>query len=185
MDNEKVVWVRCHGIPIHAWNTDFFESLAHKFGVFLGVDENTRRKTSLDVARIPIHMKSYGVFNMVIYAMINGSMFHIKILEEWCGPLHWSGLTHEKQIVEEEDSSENELESEEETVPPLFMAEDSGVNLSDEEEDVEDERFQNPKTFAIFEGKNVNSDVEVNDYAGCDALETNEDLSTQSDGRGS
>lgn len=41
LDNERVVWVRCHGIPVHAWNNEFFSSLARKFGVFLGVDENT------------------------------------------------------------------------------------------------------------------------------------------------
>lgn len=27
-DNERVVWVRCHGVPVHAWNEEFFASLA-------------------------------------------------------------------------------------------------------------------------------------------------------------
>lgn len=31
VDNERVVWVRCHGFPAHVWNTDFFSSLARKF----------------------------------------------------------------------------------------------------------------------------------------------------------
>lgn len=47
-DNERVVWVRCHGIPAHAWKEDFFSRLASKFSVFLGVNENTRKKTSMD-----------------------------------------------------------------------------------------------------------------------------------------
>lgn len=86
VDNERVVWVRCHGILDH---------------------ENTRKKTSMDVARILVRTKSYDVFNMVVYASINGSMFHIKVLEEWCGPMHWNGLS---QAHPKEEEDENVIE---------------------------------------------------------------------------
>lgn len=91
VDNERTVWVRCHGIPIHAWNTDFFSGLARKFGVFFGVYQNMRKKMSMDVARILIRTKRYSVFNMVVNVNINGSMFHVKMIEEWCRQMHWNG----------------------------------------------------------------------------------------------
>lgn len=46
IDNERAVWVRCHGIPTHAWSYELFHALGRKFGVLLGVDENTRKKTT-------------------------------------------------------------------------------------------------------------------------------------------
>lgn len=138
VDNERLVWVRCHGIPVHAWNNEFFSAIARKFGTFLGVDENTRKNESLDLARILIRTKDYDVFNMVLYANINGSMFHIKVLEEWCGPMRWDGLTQAKKPASFVLNSSSDDDSEDGDGPPLFGYENGEDDSSgDEEEEVE------------------------------------------------
>lgn len=85
----------------------------------------------MDVARILILTKCFDVFNMVVYDNINGSMFHIKILEEWCGPMHWEGVTQAYEAKGEDFSSDSEGESEEDDGPPLFVADDVRVGDSD------------------------------------------------------
>lgn len=142
-DNERVVWVRCHGVPIHAWNEEFFACLARKFGDFLGVDEATRKKTSMDIARIRIRTRSYYVFNMVVTVNINGSLFNVKIVEEWVGPLQWVCLSNgeEDEGGTASINSEAEEDSEEDFGggPPLFTAELGGgfgdTDFTEEEEE--------------------------------------------------
>ncbi|XP_058726324.1 uncharacterized protein LOC131597658 [Vicia villosa] len=44
VDDERVVWVRCFGVPCHVWGEIFFQS----FGVFFCVDEATKLKSSME-----------------------------------------------------------------------------------------------------------------------------------------
>lgn len=127
-DNERVVWLRCHGVPIHVWNEDFFAALARKFGDFLGTDEPTSKKDSMDVARIKIRTRVYDVFNMVVVVNINGSLYNIKMVEEWCGPLQWISLPSNNggESVKNGYSSDSSFDSEgcHGEDHPLFTMED-------------------------------------------------------------
>lgn len=156
LENERLVWVRCHGIPIHAWNNEFFAALARKFGTFLGVDENTRKKKSMDVARILIRTKCYDVFNMVVFANNNGSMFHINVLEEWCGPMHWEGLSSAYVLDKSEDISSSEYDSDEEAEHPLFQYEDfRDEGHVEEDDEVIVEKLLEMEKLNNSEGRNV------------------------------
>lgn len=135
-DAERIVWLRCHGIPVHAWNEEFFASLARKYGVLVGVDDATRRMSSLDVARICIRTRIFDVFNMVVVANINESLFNIKMVEEWCGPQKCSCLlksdgdgvsAYECESACSEDSDDGG--------PGLFTAVDGGFGSSESEEE--------------------------------------------------
>lgn len=53
-DGERLVRVRCHGLPQHAWGEGICKLMATTFGTFVDVDEYTRRKTSFDIARFMI-----------------------------------------------------------------------------------------------------------------------------------
>lgn len=48
----RVVWIRVFGVPLHAWDADFFVALVKVFGTFVCIDENTSNRESLDIARI-------------------------------------------------------------------------------------------------------------------------------------
>lgn len=52
IDNERLVWLRCYGIPAHAWTVEFFSYLVSGIGEFVCVDDNTLNKNSMDIARI-------------------------------------------------------------------------------------------------------------------------------------
>lgn len=86
IDCERYVWVRIHGVPAHAWNVQFFSFLAKSMGEFINVDDNTRFKRSLDVARVLIRVHSFKAIQEQIKVCINGSLFVIRLSEEWFGP---------------------------------------------------------------------------------------------------
>lgn len=154
IDNERVVWIRCHGIPLHAWNNDFFSELALNFGTFLGVDENTKKKNTLDVARVLIRTKCYDVFNMVVEANINGTKFEVKIFEEWCGSSSWEGITWPKELTQSVSSSDSVSDSDDDDGPPLRTAEEGVDDWS--EDDGEDGEDGEPGEPLIQEGICVN-----------------------------
>lgn len=51
---ERGAWVRVFGVPVHAWNIEFFKLCVLGAGRFLHVDECTEAKARLDFARILI-----------------------------------------------------------------------------------------------------------------------------------
>lgn len=65
-DAERFVWIRCHGIPTHAWGEGICRMMANTIGNFVDVDENTRKRSTLDVARFMIRTSYYGVINWVL-----------------------------------------------------------------------------------------------------------------------
>jgi hypothetical protein len=42
VSNHRTTWLRCFGVPLHAWGEALFRSIAFKFGVFAEVDVPTR-----------------------------------------------------------------------------------------------------------------------------------------------
>ncbi|KAK7243673.1 hypothetical protein RIF29_38482 [Crotalaria pallida] len=78
----RISWLRCAGIPLHAWNDTFFKTLVSKFGTFLKADTETRERTKLDVARIQVKTSTQGFINIVQRIMINGRIFGVRIMEE-------------------------------------------------------------------------------------------------------
>lgn len=146
VDNEQVVWVRCHGIPAYAWDYDFFRALGRKFGELLGVDEYTRKQSSMDVARLLTRTKGYNVFNMVVHTTINNSKFHVKMVEEWCGPMHWSGLTKANEDVIGIESADCDTSSDSDDGPPLFPMEEDNSEWLESEFSGKDEKTPTLKT---------------------------------------
>lgn len=51
-DDERLLLVRCYGIPVHAWSVEFFVHLTTLFEVYVNADEITRNQKSMDVARL-------------------------------------------------------------------------------------------------------------------------------------
>lgn len=97
-----------------------------------------QEKKSMDVARILIRTKSSDVFIMVVHANINGSMFHVKMFEEWCGPIkHWNGLSRANQYNLQSKETESGSES------------DGGD--SDEEEEAEESQSFKPSQLSRAE----------------------------------
>lgn len=76
------VWVRCQGIPLHAWDMSFFKKFVTLFGLFVMLDDRTDNKSRLDLARILIQTSSLEVINCLIKVKINDLIFSIRVVEE-------------------------------------------------------------------------------------------------------
>ncbi|KAF1868145.1 hypothetical protein Lal_00018661 [Lupinus albus] len=48
VSSERFAWIRCYGIPLHAWENMLFHNLASIFGTYLGQDNCTISKHTLD-----------------------------------------------------------------------------------------------------------------------------------------
>lgn len=51
---ERVSWIKCYGVPLHAWNLSFFVYLVSNYGRILKVNEDSNDKIWLDYAQIMI-----------------------------------------------------------------------------------------------------------------------------------
>lgn len=60
---ERGAWVRIYGVPIHAWNVDFFRLCVSGTGRFIHADDGTVDKARLDFARILISTPNIEIVN--------------------------------------------------------------------------------------------------------------------------
>lgn len=134
VDRERVAWIRCFGVPVHAWNGDFFSKLSEHVGTYLYSDDNTERKKSLDVARVLIRTKSMESLSKTFTVSINNVLYPIKIVEDWCGPLQWSQPVEKDKNTEE--SSDSECWSKEEEWRDVEGVEGRSLDDDFEEDDV-------------------------------------------------
>jgi len=79
---ERGAWVRIYGVPLHAWNSNFFKLCVFDCGRLLRVDEVTVEKERLDYARVLISTTSLEVTNTGANIMVDGVIFYFKIIEE-------------------------------------------------------------------------------------------------------
>ncbi|CAL0322294.1 unnamed protein product [Lupinus luteus] len=45
---DRFLWIRCDGFPLHAWEEDLFMKIGSLFGKFSGLDDGTRYKRNLE-----------------------------------------------------------------------------------------------------------------------------------------
>jgi len=79
---ERGAWVRVYGVPIHAWNVEFFKLCVMDVGRFVRADECTVDKSRIDFARILISTSNLEIVNKSSNFMIDGSLYNIKLVEE-------------------------------------------------------------------------------------------------------
>jgi hypothetical protein len=82
VSNQRSIWVRCFGVPLHAWGIALFRSLAFKFGYFVEVDEPTKNFQRCDMARIRIGSSQQNLIDAKMVVAVLGKRFEIKVLEE-------------------------------------------------------------------------------------------------------
>ncbi|KAI5415173.1 hypothetical protein KIW84_040576 [Lathyrus oleraceus] len=82
VDEERLMWVRCIGIPCHVWTDDFFGVFAGLFGSFVRADCNTASRKVMDSARLLVRTRSRRWVNDMYQVKINGLVFDISVVEE-------------------------------------------------------------------------------------------------------
>lgn len=75
-------WIRCQGVPLHAWHDAFFQKITTLMGKFVMLDVRMVNKTRLDMARILIQTTSLEMIHRVMKVKINDQIFSIRVVEE-------------------------------------------------------------------------------------------------------
>ena len=79
---ERGAWIRCYGVPLHAWNDIFFLELASTRGRLLKIDDTTVNKEKLDYARFLIATFELKELNYVVQFLIDGRVYPIRVIED-------------------------------------------------------------------------------------------------------
>lgn len=80
---ERGAWVCIYGVPLHAWNIDFFKLCVLDCGRLLRVDDITLDRDRFDYARILLSTSSLEIIKTEACIMIDGVLFDFQIIEEW------------------------------------------------------------------------------------------------------
>ncbi|GAU48515.1 hypothetical protein TSUD_244350 [Trifolium subterraneum] len=76
-------WVRLYGIPLHAWDEQFFKLCVYDCGRFLRTDNCSADRDRLDFARVLLATPQLDIINRVEKVLVDGMLVEIKIVEEW------------------------------------------------------------------------------------------------------
>ena len=82
VSRSRFVWLRCEGVPLHAWNPNFFKLLGNFWGTFISLDANTSKKIRFDVGRVLCLTQEPEAIVRTVHVAIDGKMFNIRLVEE-------------------------------------------------------------------------------------------------------
>ncbi|GKV23016.1 hypothetical protein SLEP1_g32806 [Rubroshorea leprosula] len=138
--SERYAWIRCQGVPLNAWKTDFFEKMSCSWGKFICLDDSTSKKRRFDIARFLISTPITNSISITRQVKINGSLYNIKFSEEEFTNNFFS-LKEDFMPIFQSDSEEFESWSidskEKEEVQEAIAEEDQAIE-EDGETEIED-----------------------------------------------
>ncbi|MCH85195.1 DUF4283 domain protein [Trifolium medium] len=82
VSNQRTTWLRCYGVPHHAWGEALFRALGFKFGNFVEMDSSTTSMLRLDVARIKIITDKLPIIDSTMVVSVLDKKFVIRVIEE-------------------------------------------------------------------------------------------------------
>ncbi|GAU49838.1 hypothetical protein TSUD_408070 [Trifolium subterraneum] len=101
-------WVRFYGIPLHAWNVEFFKLCVLECGRFLRADICSADKEKHDFAQVLIATSDLEIVKRVENVLVDETLVEIKILEEWGYALGEDTCLFEEESGTKEAQSDNE-----------------------------------------------------------------------------
>lgn len=78
----RIIWVKCEGIPLHLWNTQFFQEITKEVGELIAVAGETSNFLKLDGARLCMRTAIFEPVFLHYKMEINGNLSNIRIMEE-------------------------------------------------------------------------------------------------------
>jgi hypothetical protein len=80
--DRRTVWLRCRGVPLHAWDEPLFRSIADSFGSFIELDTSTANRSKLDIARVKISSSKMEFIDKVLNITVMEKKYQIWVVEE-------------------------------------------------------------------------------------------------------
>ncbi|CAJ2657871.1 unnamed protein product [Trifolium pratense] len=137
-------WVRLYGVPLHAWNEQFFKLCVFDCGGFLRTDCCAAEKNRLDFARVLIATPELELIKRSVTVLVDGIQVEIKIVEEW------GYAMGEDSCLFEEDSEAESSCGEGQDDPEVHRNVDMLVNQVKERLEVEDHKESQGKQSEEF-----------------------------------
>ncbi|PNX98197.1 putative sulfate transporter [Trifolium pratense] len=100
-------WVRLYGVPLHAWNVDFFKLCVFECGSFLRLDSCSKDKVRMDFARVLIATPDLDTIKRIETVLVDGVQVEVKIVEEWGYDLGEDACLLEEESESDSQHSEN------------------------------------------------------------------------------
>ncbi|GAU34020.1 hypothetical protein TSUD_393660 [Trifolium subterraneum] len=101
-------WVRLYGVPLQAWNVNFFKLCVFDCGRFLRADNCSADRDRLDFSRVLIATPNLDIIKRVERVRVDGALVEIKILEEWGYAMGEDTCLFEEEIASEASQSDCE-----------------------------------------------------------------------------
>ncbi|WJX94029.1 hypothetical protein P8452_75494 [Trifolium repens] len=117
---QRGAWVRLYGVPLNAWNVDFFKLCVFDCGRFLRADSCSAGKDRLDFARVLIATSELDIVTTTERVLVDGVMEEIRIVEEW-----GYAMGEDTCLFEEENGSEPSQADEDEGHEGVSVEEDN------------------------------------------------------------
>jgi hypothetical protein len=80
---QRGAWVRLYGVPLSAWNVDFFKLCVLDCGTFVRADSCSEGKDRLDFAQVLIATSDLEIVARIERVLVDGVQVDIKVVEEW------------------------------------------------------------------------------------------------------
>ncbi|GKV23685.1 hypothetical protein SLEP1_g33387 [Rubroshorea leprosula] len=79
---ERFVWLRCQGVPAHAWGPESFATIGNVWGKFISTNDSTSKKKRFDIGKILISTLVMEFISKSMNIRVNDVPFFIKVMEE-------------------------------------------------------------------------------------------------------
>jgi len=86
--HNKLVWVRCRGLPLNLWSEECFKKIVAPIGSLVSIDESTHAWECIEFARLTIKVPIWCRAWMVVNMSINGQEYNVALEEEFNGDTH-------------------------------------------------------------------------------------------------
>jgi len=80
---ERGAWIRIYGVPLYAWNYDFFKLCVYDCGRLMQIDDITLDRDRFDYARVLVATSSLDIIKHEASIVVDGVLFAFQIIEEW------------------------------------------------------------------------------------------------------
>jgi hypothetical protein len=80
--DRREVWLRCRGVPLHAWDESLFRTIAESLGTFIELDEDTLNLSNFEVARVKISTSRMAFIDTMVNIMVLEKQYQISVAEE-------------------------------------------------------------------------------------------------------
>ncbi|OIV92346.1 hypothetical protein TanjilG_10556, partial [Lupinus angustifolius] len=81
--NERLMWVKCFGVPIQAWSEEFFRLIAAPLGTFVMLDDATREMNRLDVGGFLVLTDLVCSVDLSQKVRVDGVEFIVRLVESF------------------------------------------------------------------------------------------------------